>query len=94
MQFTQSTYATPQRRAADFGGSVLSSQLESDGSVSADLVLPVPSPELPTPSREILRQVVIEDEGVSPVGLVYDPGLPAQPLKLTGRGPRHHGPRG
>ena len=37
--------ASAQQIAADFGGSVLSSQVESDGRVSADLVLVVPSPE-------------------------------------------------
>jgi hypothetical protein len=37
--------ASAQHIAAGFGGSVLSSQIESDGSVSADLVLVVPSPE-------------------------------------------------
>ena len=37
--------ASAQQIAAEFGGSVLSSQIESDGSVSADLVLLVPSPE-------------------------------------------------
>jgi hypothetical protein len=37
--------ADAQRIAADFGGSVLSSRVEGDGSVSADLVLLVPAPE-------------------------------------------------
>jgi hypothetical protein len=37
--------ASAQRIVAQFGGSVLSSQVESDGSVTADLVLLVPSPE-------------------------------------------------
>ena len=37
--------ANAQQVAAGFGGSVLSSQIEGDGSVSADLVLLVPSPE-------------------------------------------------
>jgi hypothetical protein len=37
--------ASAQRIAADFGGSVLSSRVEGDGPVSADLVLVVPSPE-------------------------------------------------
>ena len=39
------TAASAQQIAAEFGGSVLSSQVESDGSVSADLVLVVPAPE-------------------------------------------------
>ena len=37
--------AKAQQIAAGYGGSVLSSQIEGDGSVSADLVLLVPSPE-------------------------------------------------
>jgi hypothetical protein len=37
--------ASAQRIAADYGGSVLSSRVEGDGPVSADLVLVVPSPE-------------------------------------------------
>ena len=37
--------ASAQQIAADFGGSVLSSQIEGDGPVTADLVLLVPSPE-------------------------------------------------
>jgi hypothetical protein len=37
--------AKAQQVAASYGGSVLSSQIEGDGSVSADLVLLVPSPE-------------------------------------------------
>jgi Domain of unknown function (DUF4349) len=37
--------AKAQQVAAGYGGSVLSSQIEGDGSVSADLVLLIPSPE-------------------------------------------------
>ena len=45
--------ASAQRIAADFGGSVLSSQIESDGPVSADLVLLVPSAEFETALGEL-----------------------------------------
>jgi hypothetical protein len=46
--------ASAQQIAAGFGGSVLSSQIEGgDGSVSADLVLLVPSPEFETALDEL-----------------------------------------
>ena len=47
--------ASAQQIAAQFGGSVLSSQIEGDGDVSADLVLLVPSPEFEAALDELRR---------------------------------------